>query len=394
MRMLNQLVSLDVEKGEVTVQAGMLTTHLLAVIMPLGYTLVGLTGSLGNTIGGEIGNDVNGKDSWHAGNFGSNVLGLKVATGMGEIIDVDRQHNPEWCNAIIGGMGLTGVILEVRLKLKRIPSFVLRTNTGKCNNITALLSEMNNLDKSKTDFAYCWTDPWAPESSLGRGLIETACFIESEAKVTTDELLEAFKQKDKFGPLSPETFWSVFRRFDFMFTYRYAGYVKFLLAGSKTQQVRFPQYQYPMLKHLPQWNLKYYPHGFREWQILISAANFEKAYKEILLLCRKEGFTPYVCAIRKHIAQSPWLSFAGNGFSMTVNYGLNDHPTEKRKAFENALLDMTISFSGKIYLGKYPFFNKPVLQKMYPELERFLQVKKQYDPNNLFWSDAAEMLMS
>src|ERR1043165_1077533 len=171
MRMLNQLVSLDVEKGEVTVQAGMLTTHLLAVIMPLGYTLVGLTGSLGNTIGGEIGNDVNGKDSWHAGNFGSNVLGLKVATGMGEIIDVDRQHNPEWCNAIIGGMGLTGVILEVRLKLKRIPSFVLRTNTGKCNNITALLSEMNNLDKSKTDFAYCWTDPWAPESSLGRGLI-------------------------------------------------------------------------------------------------------------------------------------------------------------------------------------------------------------------------------
>jgi decaprenylphospho-beta-D-ribofuranose 2-oxidase len=395
MRGFNQLVQLQVAEGDVataTVQAGMLTTHLLAAIIPLGYTLQSLTGSLGNTIGGDIANDVNGKDSWRNGNFGSNVLGLKIATANGEIKDIDRCNHPELFDSIIGGIGLIAIILEARLQLRPIPSFVLEMKSENCRNINDLTEKMNGLNNGQTDFAYCWTDPWAPDNKLGRGIIEAAHFVERKVKISEKELLRSFKQKDKFGVLTPQTFWSIFRKLDFKFTYKYAGFLKLALSRNKLIQVEFPYYQYPMLNYLPEWNLKYYPHGFREWQILIPTTSFPMAYRQILLFCKQRGLIPYVCAVRKHIYQSPYLSFAGDGFSMTVNYGLNDCAFEKLKAFEKDLMDIVIGFYGKVYIGKYPFFKKRLLQKMYPDLNKFLQIKQQYNPNNLFWSDAADML--
>lgn len=393
-RPLSKIVKWDIEQNEITVQAGMLTTELLAFILPQGYTLAGLTGSLGNTISGDISNDVNGKDGWHKGNFGANVVALTIATAQGEIRTIQRQQEPELCNAIISGLGLIAVILEATLKVQKIPSYLLHTRSQKVSNISELIQTMQTLKVGEADMAYCWTEPNARGKNIGRGICETAVYTENTNNYPVDKLLVGLIQKKNIGPFSPEVFWAVMRKIDFPFTYRLAGYAKYFLSANRSKTTPFHQYQYPMLKYFPKWNLKYYPAGFREWQILFPDACFEKAYTEVLLLCQQHKFVPYICAVRKSIRQSPYLSFSGNGFSMTVNYGLNDHPESKRLLFEKELLELLLQFSGKVYLGKVPYFNRATVHKMYPEFAQFLRVKQLVDPGNLFWSDAADNIFN
>lgn len=391
---LNKIISFNPEQLQITVQAGILTTNVLSFIMPKGYTLCGLTGSHGNTIGGDIANDVNGKDCWKNGHFGQNVISLKTITAKGQTITISRSENSEIINSLIGGMGLTGIIVEATLQLLRIPSFMVRSESIKVFNIKHLLNTMHNLNEKETDFAYCWTDPYAPATALGRGLCETAQFTSNETETDEKEFLKGFIQQKKLRVLSPKTFWNLFRIVDFPFLYKWAGYLKYHTAkANKKRYSNFPAYQYPMIKILPQWNLKFHPHGFREMQILFPDNIFEEAYKDLLMFSKQKKFTPSICAIRKHKAQSAFLSFSGDGFSMTLNYGLNRSIAELTD-FEKEIIKKIIHYNGKLYLGKFPFLNKEETEKMYPGFIQFRELKRKLDPENLFWSDAAEKLFS
>lgn len=388
---LDKIISFDHEKGEITVQAGAKIPTILSLIMPQGYTLIGLTGSLGNTVGGNIGNDVNGKDSWKNGHFGENVISFKMITADGKINQYTREASPEIFNAVIGGMGLIGILTEVTLKLLPISSVMIRTETKKVSGIRELVDTMSSLDPNHCDFAYCWTDPNAPFKKSGRGICETASFSKQKKSISTEDYSKQFIEKKRIGPLNPETFWSLFRKIDFPFFYKYSGYLKYHLPKKdNNKHVFFTEYQYPMLKYFPKWNLKYYPLGFREIQLLFPSDIFSECYGEILSYSRSMNFIPYVCAVRKHKKQSPYLSFSADGFSMTLNYGLSDHPENKRREFERELIRKTVNLGGKIYLGKFPFIPKEELLRMYTEINKFKSVKKSLDPTDMFWSDAAE----
>ncbi len=392
---LNKIIEFNPDKDEITIQAGILTTKVLAFLMPKGYSLCGLTGSHGNTIGGDIGNDVNGKDSWKNGHFGENVISVKIITADGGISRISRSENPEILNSVIAGMGLTGIIIEATLKLLRIPSFMIQSQSIKVFNLKDLLKTVNNLSEKEIDFAYCWTDPYAPKNQTGRGFCEIAKFTSNQTEFTEKGFLNGFVPKKNLGFLSPEIFWALFRMIDYPFLFKWAGYIKYYSAKSnKKQYTSFPAYQYPMVRVFPQWNLKFYPLGFREMQILFPNETFEEAYKEILSYCRARKFTPNVCAIRKHKAQSPFLSFSNNGFSMTLNYNLNDHSEVETINFENEIIKKIINYKGKLYLGKFPFLNRENVEKMYPAFKTFTEIKGKLDPQNLFWSDAAERLFS
>jgi decaprenylphospho-beta-D-ribofuranose 2-oxidase len=44
---------------------------------------------------------------------------------------------------------------------------------------------------------------------------------------------------------------------------------------------------------------------------------------------------------------------------------------------------------GRIYLGKDSFVDKNTFRAMYPEIERWLEIKAKYDPQGVFTSDLA-----
>ena len=135
---LNSIRTFDTKNGIVQVEAGLIIRNLLSTILPKNWTIVGLSGSLNDTIGGMISGNTHGKDSWKYGNFGNNVISLKLLLADGKIIEINKTIHTELFNGVIAGLGFLGIILEVKLKLAPTPSYTTGTPFPLVKSITFL----------------------------------------------------------------------------------------------------------------------------------------------------------------------------------------------------------------------------------------------------------------
>lgn len=391
---LNQIIHFDQETGVLIAQAGCLTFDVLGLTMPAGWYLSGLSGSLSNTLAGDISNNVNGKDSWKYGNFGCNVLSMKVVLADGYLYEINKENNADLFNAIIGGMGQLGIIVEVTLQLKPIRSVVLEIKSKRIPNLNVLINEVNHLDENKNDFFYAWIDAFGQNNHLGRGVMETATF----AKKSNEEDLELFKnglkEKNKIAILSPKVFWKLINSMEYQLTFKVFNALKYNLTSDSNnfKSLPFPTYQFPLVNKFPKWNLKFEPKGFHDFQTLFPEQTFREAYKELIYICRKFNYLPQLCAIRKHKADMFLLSFSGNGYSVSIGYPLKGFSTKLLQQFMNQLIATVIKYNGKINLGKYPYMTSDECSLLYPKYDLFMKIKNQYDPSKIFSSDASKRI--
>ena len=61
---LNSIKTFDAENGIIEVESGLRIGNLLSIILPRNWNVVGISGSLHDTIGGMISGNTHGKDSW------------------------------------------------------------------------------------------------------------------------------------------------------------------------------------------------------------------------------------------------------------------------------------------------------------------------------------------
>jgi FAD/FMN-containing dehydrogenase len=120
MRGLDRFIAFDEASGVLTCEAGVLLADILAVFVPRGWFLPVTPGTRYVTLGGAIANDVHGKNHHAAGSFGAHVLGLELLRSDGSRRRCTADENADWFAATIGGLGLTGVITQVSLQLRRI----------------------------------------------------------------------------------------------------------------------------------------------------------------------------------------------------------------------------------------------------------------------------------
>src|SRR4051812_16028833 len=79
----------------------------------------------GSRSGGALANDVHGKNHHREGSFGCHVPGFTLLRGDGRVLACSALDNPELYRATIGGLGLTGLVLDLKLRLRRVPGLML-----------------------------------------------------------------------------------------------------------------------------------------------------------------------------------------------------------------------------------------------------------------------------
>ena len=90
------------------------------------------------TIGGAISCDVHGKNQNKYGNFGQYVKSLKLYHPKKGIIECSQDKNNEIFDLTIGGYGMTGLIIEADIKVKKLKSLNIVTTKKKINNLEEL----------------------------------------------------------------------------------------------------------------------------------------------------------------------------------------------------------------------------------------------------------------
>ena len=71
-----------------------------------------------------IATNVHGKNHHKFGGFGKFVISFKILNNKNKLILCSRKKNNKIFSYTIGGMGLTGVIYSLKIKLKKIVSDV------------------------------------------------------------------------------------------------------------------------------------------------------------------------------------------------------------------------------------------------------------------------------
>jgi decaprenylphospho-beta-D-ribofuranose 2-oxidase len=175
-------IELDPASGTVTAGAGVSLDQILRVIVPAGFFLPVTPGTRNVTVGGAIAADVHGKNHHVEGSFGNHVQRLLLVDGAGTLRELTPSgrgsfDEAEFFWATVGGMGLTGVIVEATFSLIPITSSLISVDTTRYKDLESMMAAMVAAD-ARYRYSVAWVDSLDPK---GRGVLTCGDHAPAEA---------------------------------------------------------------------------------------------------------------------------------------------------------------------------------------------------------------------
>ena len=152
----DKILSFDTSNGILECQSGITLDQVLEVIVPKGWFLPVTPGTKFITIGGAVASDVHGKNHHVDGCFSHHVEEMDLLLADGALITCGPSLHTDLFEATCGGMGLTGLIIRIRFRLKKVETSYIRQKQVKAAN----LEEVISLFEKYKDYTYsvAWID--------------------------------------------------------------------------------------------------------------------------------------------------------------------------------------------------------------------------------------------
>jgi len=366
--------------GVVTVGAGVSLDELLSVTIPQGWFVPVTPGTRQVTIGGAVAADVHGKNHHRDGSLGDHVLEMRLITPVGRF-RVSPSLEPELFWATIGGMGLTGVVTTVTLRLLRIETDKVLVDTSRHANLDEVMEAMVSGDD---DYRYsvAWVDCMTKGAAMGRAILTRG--EHATRRDVSDPTLDPpgrarlrvpFEAPSHLlNPLSIRAFNEVWFR------------------SAPRQRVGEEQslsaFFHP-LDGVDDWNRLYGRRGFVQYQFAVADAQAECVVHAIDRL--SSSGVPSFLAVLKRFgpANHAMMSFPISGWTLALDLPVG--PSALPEVLDD-LDEMVIDAGGRVYLAKDARLSPEAVRVMYPRLPEFLAVKNRVDPRHQLVSDLARRL--
>jgi FAD/FMN-containing dehydrogenase len=356
---LDSFLGFDAKTGVLVCEPGVLLRDIQRCGVTQGWMLPVTPGTQMATVGGAIANDVHGKNHHVFGTFGEHVLQIKLLRTDGTLITCSPQKNADYFSATVGGIGLTGVIVEATLQLRKVTGPWLETETIPYGNVEEFFG-ISRDSESNWEYTVSWIDCLAGHG--GRGLFMRANHSDKMQGPAPATRLRSF-------PIVPPV--SVVNRLSL----RAFNNAYFYLNRTKRGR-RLEHYQpffYP-LDNLQHWNRMYGPKGFYQYQSVIPRQFASTATQAMLDAIARSGQGSFL-AVLKTFARRPevgMLSFPREGATLALDFP--NHGAETEKLFQR-LDAIVLEAGGRIYLGKDARMPRPVFEAGYPRLVEFLSYR-------------------
>ena len=377
---------LDRTAATLTAGAGVSLHDLLKVIIPQGFFVPVTPGTRFVTVGGAVASDIHGKNHHVEGSFGNHIRRLTLMLADGTIQEIGPAQNPTLFWATVGGMGLTGVILEVTFSLIPIETSLCTVNTIRCRNIDLLIEEMSHGDDNHR-YSVAWADLLATGSRLGRSVLwrgNHTKLAELSSKEATDALRYEPKHLATVPPVGPP-FGFVNKLSSTLFNelwFRKEPRQK--NGGHKS----IPAYFHP-LDAIGSWNRLYGDGGFLQYQFALPFGCEDELRQIVEKIAVSKTASPLVVLKRFGDANPAPLSFPMPGWTLTV-----DIPTraEGLGRLLHSLDEVVMQSGGRHYLAKDAHTTPTAIRRGYPRLDEWKQIQRSVDPDQLWQSDLARRL--
>lgn len=363
--------------GTVEVGAGVSIGELIDAAVPQGWFVPVTPGTRHVTIGGALAADVHGKNHHRDASIGAHVEGLTLVDGRAEVLTMTR--GDEQLDAVVGGMGLAGVVTSARLRMRPVRTASITVETSRTADLDATMAALEEHDR-RFPYTVAWLDTLAPGGALGRGVLTSGDHSRPDepGALPLDALPRS--RAASAPPWAPSGLVNraTARAFN-------EAYFRRAPATPTTAPAPLTGFFHP-LDVVDGWNRAYGARGFVQYQVAVADGAVIQA---VLGLLRREHVVQFLPVLKRFgPGTGAPLSFPQPGWTLAV-----DVPATPGFA---AVLDradeLVVAAGGRCYLAKDGRVRPELLPTMYPDLPRWQQLRADLDPDGVFVSDLSRRL--
>jgi len=354
-------------------------TEMLAAVVPHGLILPVLPGTRHLTMGGAVAADVHGKNQRRDGSIAAWIDEIELIDGRGSLRTLTPEGDPGAFWATVGGMGLTGLILAVTIRLLRIRSALLEVTSRRLADLDALLAA---LDEAESRYSVAWVDTTASGRSLGRGILDVGDHLAGLDPLLEPDGLAYHPPRARRAPAVPfcaVTPWSA-RGFNSLW---------FRRAPQEHRGLADLTRYFHRLDAVEGWNRAIGPRGLVQYQFVVPEGH-EKVIARALEAVQQHRCAPFLGTLKRFGPSSGGpLSFPLPGWSLAIDMPAGN-PQLGRVLDE---LDREVSNAGgRVYLAKDARLSRAAFGDMYAASAQWQPARAELDPRGVFRSDLGRRL--
>lgn len=359
-RRLDRFLAFDREAGVIRCEAGVTLADILAATVPHGWFLPVTPGTQHVTVGGAVANDVHGKNHHRAGTFGDHVRALTLARSDGS---VEALAGGERFAATIGGLGLTGFVVDATLALRRVASDRMTVTASRFATLAEYFERMAAAEMQH-EHAVAWLDCASRGPAFGRGVLYAADHAQTGGFATPRRRSWPFPVALPASAVNRLTV----RAFN-------AAYFAAAPATPRTQDASYEQFFYP-LDRVAHWNRAYGRAGFLQHQCVVPPAAARDAVPALLAAITRSGEGSMLVVLKNfgERAAPGLLSFARAGTTLALDFPFRG---ERTLALLERLDAIVREARGAVYPAKDARMSAATFAAGYPALEPF---RRHVDP--------------
>ena len=359
---LNRMISWDAKTGVLVCEAGVLLSDIQSTFVKQGWMLAVSPGTSYITVGGAVANDIHGKDHHFAGTFGDHVLGFTLVRSDGESLECTPELNPEMFRATIGGLGLTGFITTVRIKLRHVAGPYFDTEVIPFSNLDEFFAISKETEIEQWQASVSWFD--CSTSKAGRG-----SFTRGNSSLRPSDQSHTHSEPGLSIPFTPPI--SLVNKVTLdLFN---SGYFHKQKRAAGKGIAHYREFYYP-LDGVRDWNRIYGPRGFFQYQSVIPMTDSAEATSEMLSIIKKSGQGSFLAVLKTFGERPPagLLSFARGGVTLALDFPNRGDKTEKLMS----ALDRVVSEAGgTLNPSKDARMSREMFQAGFPGVGQFARFR-------------------
>jgi FAD/FMN-containing dehydrogenase len=364
----DRILDFDNGTGVLRAEAGLSIHELYRALLPKGWFTPVTPGTRFVTLGGMIAADVHGKNHHRDGCIGAHVRAVTLRVADGRTVTCSPALEPELFRATLGGMGLTGHILDATLQLARVPTPWIYQQTRAIRDIDEFVSALRDA-ATRWPMTVGWIDCVSRGAALGRGILFAGRWAEpGEAPVEFPYL-----RRPANVPFTPPV--SLVQ--PFAVRLMNAAYYR-RHARAATRVVHPATFFYP-LDAIGSWWRLYGPRGFIQYQCVLPHSPGNVAVRNFLHVVSRRARSSFLCVIKDCGDEGMgMLSFPKPGISIALDMPYDD----RVQALVDEMNELVIAGGGRIYLAKDALTRPEHYRAMDgARIETFLRVRRTWDPH-------------
>lgn len=369
----NRILKLDAAQREVRVQTGASWLDLTRVLEPHRLAITTKQEFDTFTVGGSVAANVHGK-TIDQGPLIESIREFRLLNAEGNIVTVNRKSQPDLFRLVIGGYGLFGIVVDVTFRLIDDRP-VIKSEVVRMDLKSIAQSYVERVRRNPKDTPLCYG---FLNSQCTEGFYVTYTYANDGRRYELNEL-----KRDEPNPLFFDLMAALFRHSDFL---RNRGF-QFMWSTSAKPEVTLRSRRLLLWDHAPKAFQKMLLQKF--YIPLDRFVPFVQKMSEILSRNNLPTLTNHFRYVPA--SSEAFMNFAPTDtISVIPCYFAEKGNQEWLGRFQKAsasLLDVCLDEGGRHYLTFDAGGSKEQFHRAYPQAHQFFEMKRKYDPREIFNSE-------